>query len=270
MLERRHTYHSAMPVQIALWRVNDQLTPLAPAMFDLESKLEELIARDATTLGLDLMIIGRQENAFGKRIDLLAIDSESRLHILELKRDKTPRDVVAQLLEYGAWADTLSFDSIEEIYGRFGQGSASLSAAFSERFGVPLSDEISGAEHKLIVICSALDSSTDRIVSYLSRRGIPINAVFFRYFQDASSGVLARTWFVEPVEAEVRATRRQGSSETWNGVDFYVAFGESDTRRWEDARKYGFFSAGGGRWYSRTLTVLAPGALECPSDYLFF
>lgn len=248
-----------MALEIALWRVGENLEALSAAKFDLESKLEELIARDASVLGLDLMIIARQENAFGKRIDLLAIDAESHLHILELKRDRTPRDVVTQLLEYGAWADTLAFENIEEMYGRYARGSGSLSAAFSERFGAPLSDEISGADHKLIVICSELDPSTDRIVTYLSTRGIPINAVFFRYFHDQNSGILARTWFVEPVEAEVRATRGQRSGETWNGTDFYVAFGEGESRNWEDARKYGFISAGGGTWFTRTLKVLTPG-----------
>lgn len=249
-----------MPTEIGLWRVGNELTPLPPAKFDLESRLEDLIVRDATTLGLDLMIVARQENAFGKRIDLLAIDADSQLHVLELKRDRTPRDIVAQLLEYGAWADTLTVESIEEMYGRFSPGAESLSAAFSERFGVPLSDELSGAKHKLIVVCSELDVSTDRIVTYLSQRGIPINAVFFRYFQDGASGILARTWFVEPGEADVRATRSSRAGEPWNGVDYYVAFGEGDSRQWEDARRYGFVSAGGGRWYSRTLQVLTPGA----------
>ena len=46
----------------------------------------------------------------------------------------------------------------------------------------------------------------------------------------------------------------------WNGIDWYVAFGEeSDGRKWEDALKWGFVSAGGGEWYSRTLRNLPIG-----------
>ena len=45
---------------------------------------------------------------------------------------------------------------------------------------------------------------------------------------------------------------------TWNGRDFYVAFGEGERREWEDARRYGFVSAGGGAWYSRSLQQLKP------------
>ena len=43
-------------------------------------------------------------------------------------------------------------------------------------------------------------------------------------------------------------------------TDYYVTFGERTARRrWEDARRYGFVSAGGGWWYSRTLFKLAAG-----------
>jgi hypothetical protein len=47
----------------------------------------------------------------------------------------------------------------------------------------------------------------------------------------------------------------------WNGRDWYVSFGEfPDGRRWEDAVKYGFVSAGGGEWYSRSIRKLPVGA----------
>jgi hypothetical protein len=46
----------------------------------------------------------------------------------------------------------------------------------------------------------------------------------------------------------------------WNGKDWYFAFGGSDTRIWDDAVNYGFVSAGGGEWYSRTVRTLPIGA----------
>src|SRR3954453_6314385 len=44
----------------------------------------------------------------------------------------------------------------------------------------------------------------------------------------------------------------------WNGRDFYYSAGEGDRRRWPDMVRHGFISAGGGRWYSRTLRALEP------------
>lgn len=39
-----------------------------------------------------------------------------------------------------------------------------------------------------------------------------------------------------------------------------MAFGDDNTRSWEDAVKYGFVAAGGGEWYSRTLRNVPIGA----------
>ena len=44
----------------------------------------------------------------------------------------------------------------------------------------------------------------------------------------------------------------------WNGHDFYVILG--DGRNWEDCRRLGFVSAGGGQFYSKPLEQLFPGA----------
>ena len=57
------------------------------------------------------------------------------------------------------------------------------------------------------------------------------------------------------------AGKKRKSREPWNGHDWGVTFGTaSNTRNWEDARTYGFVSAGGGRWYSQTLRNLPVGA----------
>src|SRR3954452_18809299 len=63
------------------------------------------------------------------------------------------------------------------------------------------------------------------------------------------------------VVAMVQAYRgsARGKRSQWNGRDFYYSAGEGDRRRWPDMVRYGFVSAGGGRWYSRTLRALEPG-----------
>ena len=50
-----------------------------------------------------------------------------------------------------------------------------------------------------------------------------------------------------------------GSTPTpqWNGRDFYVTIGD---RSWEDARRYGFISAGGGEFWTKPLERLFAGA----------
>ncbi len=52
----------------------------------------------------NLLIIGRQVTTkFDGIIDLLGIDRQGDLVVLELKRDRTPRETLAQVLEYASF-----------------------------------------------------------------------------------------------------------------------------------------------------------------------
>jgi hypothetical protein len=171
--------------------------------------------------------------------------------------------VVAQLLDYASWVKGLEPDAITAIWAQ--QSSFSFEKAFGERFGA--SPESLNETHRLVIVASELDASTERIVRYLSEAGIPINAVFFRCFQDDGREYLTRTWFVEPNEAEARAEKAVARrSEPWNGQDFYASVGEGEHRTWSDSVQYGFLSGGQGRWYSRSLQNLFVGArvFACP------
>jgi RecB family endonuclease NucS len=93
-----------VPVEFAIWRMDGIPAKLEPSQLPNESQLEDLLAKDISILGLDLLVVGRQVvTAYGKKIDLLAIDQDGALYVIELKRDKTPREVVAQALDYGSW-----------------------------------------------------------------------------------------------------------------------------------------------------------------------
>jgi hypothetical protein len=52
----------------------------------------------------------------------------------------------------------------------------------------------------------------------------------------------------------------ESNSQSWNGQDWYFAFGGSVGRIWADAVNFGFVSAGGGEWYSKTVKALPVGA----------
>jgi RecB family endonuclease NucS len=84
---------------------------------DQESRLEDLLAQDISIASPNWLVFGRQvPTAYGKYIDLLAMDRDGRLIVLELKRNRTPREVVAQLLDYGSWVKDLSDTDIANIY----------------------------------------------------------------------------------------------------------------------------------------------------------
>ncbi|WP_026400774.1 endonuclease NucS domain-containing protein [Actinomadura rifamycini] len=254
-----------MSLEIGLWRVDGAPERVALSSMPLEARLEELIEADPGILGTPLLLIGRQvRTEYGKFIDLLGLDAEGTLHILELKRDRTPREVVAQLLDYGSWVQDLSNEDIREIFAEYIRASGAgrdLDQAFAERFGASPPEALNTA-HTLTVVAGEVDASTERIVTYLARRNVPINVMFFRYFEDQGRKYLARTWLMDEavVTASAAESKGQGKKEPWNGQDWYVSFGEEGgVRSWLDARRYGFVSAGGGDWFSRTLRALPVG-----------
>ncbi|RAY16766.1 hypothetical protein DPM19_00935 [Actinomadura craniellae] len=251
-----------MPVEVGLWRVDGgKPQRMNSTGIEFEKQLEDLIEQDPAILGYPLLIVGRQvPTKAGGTIDLLGVDEEGNLHVLELKRGRTPREVVAQVLDYGSWVSGLAHEEIKALY-EAGKHDVAFEAAFFDTFKANPPEELNSS-HTLTIIAHDADAATERIVTYLSSFDVPVNVAFFRYFVDDGRKYLARTWLVsETAVASQAGSSKKSTKEKWNGQDWYVSFGADNTgiRDWEDARKYGFVSAGGGVWYSKTLRKLPVG-----------
>ena len=250
-----------MPIRHAIWKIGDKPTLLSVSRLAGEQKLEEMIVREPQIISSEWMLIGRQEiTSHGGRIDLLAIAPDGSLVLIELKRDRTPREIVAQVLDYASWVEQLTADKIAQIFQRF-SGGDNLDEAFKQRFGAELDEETLNQSHQIIIVAAELDAATERIIGYLNARDIAINAVCFQVFQHGDEQLLSRAWLIDPGETQANvasAATSKGEREPWNG-EYYVSFGVTGSRSWEDARQYGFISAGGGSWYSQTLRLLSPG-----------
>ena len=250
-----------MPIQHAIWKVGSTPEPLPISKLDTEKDLEDMIAARPDMISSGWMLIGRQvRTSYGGIIDLLAIAPDGSLVLIELKRDKTPREIVAQALDYASWMANLKPDKIAKIYASFEPGK-SLANAFESRFKAKLDEETMNETHQIIIVAAVLDDATERILGYLNAKGIAINALFFQVFLHGTEKFLSRAWLIDPGETQLNAAttiEENGKKQEWNG-EYYASFGDAESRSWEDARKYGFISAGGGVWYSRTLKMLSVG-----------
>lgn len=245
-----------MPVEMKLWQVEgSKLNELTSAALDYERRLEEWICQDPSFLGIELLVIGNQVNTGFGRIDVLGITREGELVIVEIKRDRTPRDVVAQTLEYASWINDKDYEEFEHIAQEHRQ--KSLSELFREVFDANLPQEIAGSKHRMLIVSSELDASSERIVRYLAEKhDLNINAVFFKFFRNVGSELLGRAWLMDPEEVEQRAETRH--RRPWSGY-WFVNVGEGEHRNWDDNRKYGYIGAGQGERYSKALRKLAVG-----------
>ena len=246
-----------MPVEMSMWRI-DGLQPhrLTAAVLPSEKALEDFLDQDPSLLGSPLLVIGRQvRTPYNKFIDLLAVDADGNLHVLELKRDKTPREVVAQALDYGSWVSTLTRDEVIGVANE--HLDQPFEAAFEKVFGETPPDELN-AELQLTIVATSLDSSSERIVTYLREFGVPVNAVFFSYLEDEDRHYLARSWLVDDQAVSPIPGSKKGKRAQWNGQDWYVNFG-SHGREWSDGLEFGFVSAGGGTAFSGKLRPIPTG-----------
>ncbi len=144
---------------------------------DLEqakARLEEILDKNIGIASPNWLVIGRQVHSdHGQTIDLLAIDRDANLVVLELKRDKTYRDIVAQVLDYGSWVRELKDERIAQIFDEYqnrwhNKGEPiSIDEAFKKKFGVAVPDDMNST-HELVIVASGLDPATERIVRYLA------------------------------------------------------------------------------------------------------
>ena len=148
-----------MPIQHAIWKVGATPEALTISKLATEKDLEDMITARPEMISSGWMLIGRQvRTSFGGIIDLLAIAPDGSLVLIELKRDKTPREIVAQALDYASWMEKLKPDKIARIYDGFRNGQ-SLAADFECRFKAKLDEETMNATHQIIIVAAELDDA---------------------------------------------------------------------------------------------------------------
>jgi hypothetical protein len=201
-----------MPTAIKMWEIaENSLRPIADVALPenhLETDLEGWIAADSQIIGHRILMIDRQRDIPGVgRLDLLGIDSEGTLIIIELKRDRTPREAVAQALDYASWIDSANETEIIAYATEYLK--RPLEEAFRDYFQDEM-PELSCQRHRITLVAPRLDASAERIITYLSERHrVDINAVFFQYAR-LSDGreVMARTMLVAEESRPPSRTRR--------------------------------------------------------------
>lgn len=184
------------------------------ARLDLEDRIEGWVEKDISLVSDNLLVIGRQVRTdFGGALDLMCLDSSGDVTIVELKRDLTPREVAAQLLEYASWVRDLSAARVVEIANDYLSADGPLEDAFVRKFSQELPDSLNAAGVNMLVVASVIDVRSERIMRFLSEEyGVSINAVTFDYFRsDDGKEVIARTFLLEPDQVEHQRQARAPS-----------------------------------------------------------
>ncbi len=185
---------------------NAELVIAKETDIELESYLESWLENSPWALveGEPILWIGRQTSANVEEStifpDLLGVDSEGNLVIVELKRGKAPRDVVAQLLEYAEWAEKLAEEQIREIaedYFRTLKKETTLQDAFSNTFDSEMFENEMPALNRrlrLFVVAKEMPGMVSHVCRFLrTSHGMDINCIAVSTFQTESGEKLVNT-----------------------------------------------------------------------------
>ena len=207
---------------LAIWRLDEtqdegaQREPrsVARSSVGLEVHLEDWIEADATLIGAGLDIVGRQVRIDGGRLDLLAIDSQDRWVVIEIKAGHLDAGALTQALGYASSLARLPGDELnEKIQPRLKAPNARADA--SARVRQLLENE--GEQRDIAVLLVGVGIAPDlmRMREFLSRFDVPISVVSFEVFAlEAGPKLLIREVLEEPSEPATRPRRRRGTVDT--------------------------------------------------------
>jgi hypothetical protein len=186
-----------MATVIRAWRVeNDKLQELpeldAAEQGLVEQKLEDWIESEPNAIQDSLLIIGRQIQTGSGPLDLLGLTADGKPIVVELKRDRAPRETVAQALDYASWIAAQTPETINAIAASYLK--RPLEDAFQEKFNQQLT-ELQLLTPGVVVAASRLDAATERMIEYLSQtHKLDINGLVFRYVRlPSGEQILVRT-----------------------------------------------------------------------------
>ena len=158
-----------------------------------ESVLEKWLESNPEAILEDggLLIIGRQVSTnLGGFIDLLGVDRQGNVVVIELKRDRTPRDTIAQSLEYASFIARLDTDDLEVILRSY-LNDLSLNLADYHRAFFELNEAEAVAfnkDQRIVLIGQSITSGVRQTASFLRSKGVRVTCVEFTFFHADGKG----------------------------------------------------------------------------------
>ncbi len=156
-----------------------------------EAVLEEWLESNPDGIVEDehILTIGRQVTTnLGGFIDLLGVDRDGDVVVVELKRDRTPRETIAQGLEYASFVARLSTEQLEGILRSY-QSDESLSLAEHHRQSFDLGPDEAVAfnkDQRIVIIGQRVTPEIRQTASFLRSKGLRVTCVEFAFFQARS------------------------------------------------------------------------------------
>jgi hypothetical protein len=219
--------------EIKSWQIQDgKLLPLQTSLAENgrteRDHLEEWIKSNQLILGDDIAIIGEQVPTSSGPLDFLGIDISGNTVIVELKRDRLPREALVQAIDYASDVADWDIDRFREICQTFtGQ---SLEDFLQEKFeGVEIGDLAINQAQRLLLVGFGVEDSLARMIEWLSDKySVGINAIVLTYAKTKRGDeILSRMVMIPEAIEKQKANKKKFIIEMSNEPGAY----DSDTLR---------------------------------------
>ncbi len=153
-----------------------------------ETILENWLERNPHSIIEDgnLLIIGRQVTTnVGSFIDLLAVDKQGDVVVVELKRDRTPRDTLAQALEYASFAERLDYEQLEDIFCTYIDDESANLAQYHRDYFELMTDEaaVFNKDQRIVIVGQRVTPEIRQTSTFLRKKGVRVTCVEFTFFE---------------------------------------------------------------------------------------
>ena len=167
----------------------------------------------------NVLIIGRQvPTNLGSIIDLLGIDREGNVVVIELKRDRTPRETLAQILEYASFVESLSYSQLERIFNDYcGEENPGVIDYHRNYFQLEEDEAVAfNRNQKLIIVGQVITKEIKQTSAFLRKKGIEVFCLEFKYFETKAGERIISSDFV--IGKDISLTKKV-SSGALPGID---------------------------------------------------
>ena len=121
--------------------------------FQERRDIQEWVAANPSILGDDLLIIGKEFQGFDRtneRLDLLAVDSDGKLVIIELKRDDTGADAHWQAIKYASYFRGAGAEKLVGLLAKYADISQDEAQAQLAQHLGPAVDSLNGGQRIIL------------------------------------------------------------------------------------------------------------------------
>jgi len=211
-----------MATDIKTWEIKDgKLSHIKTTLAENKRKetehLEKWIKTKPEILGADILIIGEQVYTKSGPLDFLAIDNNGNIVVVELKRDKLARLVLAQAIDYASDLSTWDIDKLSEICMSYTGNSLEdhISANFEN---IEIDDLTINQTQRLLLVGFSIEESLNRMIEWLSSNfDMSINAIVLNYVKTSDgTELLSRTVTIPEEIAKEKTSKKKFKIEMSN------------------------------------------------------